>query len=253
MIVLTLIIFAILILLIILNIRNKETFYYVEDDKLQEHINEIKHIKNRYASGIDRNLYYYPYNDIYNKYKKTMSSYICKKKKEVDGKLNFDKNKLEVLENNYQNLRRQISPEFNPIFSDFVQLNTYNSENNKNIKYLKVKRYNDDNKKTTFQIITSGNGRECLEADKLNSYKSTNCNKDEDNQRFNIDFVYDEESYKEIVKNPRFRYPENAKLLNYPITLLRAKNGNCINLYNDQISIEPCKYKTTQMFKIKPI
>jgi hypothetical protein len=255
MIVLTIIITTIIVLLIILNIR-KDSFTNPDDIELQKHIDEIKHIQARNINGLNNDLYYYPFNDIYNKYKQSMAGYLCEKKKKVDEKVKYEKKKLDILEDKYQNLKRQISTEFNPIFGDFLQLNTYNSDNNDNIKYLKVKRFTDDSvepPKSTFQIFTSAGGKKCLEVDNYNFYKSVDCDDEEENQRFHIDYVYDKELYKEIVKNPRFRYPENAELLNYPINLLRSKNGNCVNLYNDKISIEPCKYKSSQMFKIKPV
>jgi hypothetical protein len=253
MIVLTIIIFTILVLLIILNIR-KDGFVDISDTDLQTQINYIKNIQEQRASA-DNNLYYYPYNDIYNKYKNSMITYLCKKKKEVDGKTKFDEDKLELLENQYQNLRRKISPEFNPIFSDFVQLNAYDNNNNKKHNFLKVKRYTDNsvNPPTTFQVYTTNDDTKCLEVDNYNRYASVDCDSKEDKQRFYLDYAYDKASYEDIVKNPRFRYPEKAELLNYPITLLRSKTGNCVNLYNDNVSIEPCKYKTSQMFKMKPI
>lgn len=255
MILLTIIIFTILVLLIILNIK-KDGFTNPKDEDLQKHINDIKHFAVKHSKDIDRNLYYYPYNDIYNKYKKSMLTYLCKKKGEVDAKNEEDEAKLQTLKDTYQNLRRKISPDFNPIFGDFLQLNTYNSDNNPNLKYLKVKRHIDEvdnTKKSTFQIYTNGTGTQCLEVDNQNNYKLADCDEDEEQQRFNIDFAYDQQSYEEIVKNPRARYPEKAELLNYPISLLRAKNGNCVNLYDDKLSIEPCKYKSTQMFKMKPV
>lgn len=254
MIILAIIIFTILALLIILNIR-KDGFVDITDTDLQSQIDNIKHIQAQRSSA-DSNLYYYPYNDIYNNYKKTMLTNLCKKKAEVDGKTEFEEEKLELLENQYQNLRRKISPEFNPIFSDFVQLNAYDSNNNKKHNFLKVKRYTDKSvepPKTTFQVYTTNDDSKCLEVNNYNQYASVDCDSKEDKQRFYLDYAYDKASYEDIVKNPRFRYPEKAELLNYPITLLRSKTGNCVNLYDDQVSIEPCKYKTTQMFKMKPI
>jgi hypothetical protein len=253
MIILTIIIFTILVLLILLNIR-KDGFI-INDAELQEQINDIKNIEKQ-RSSIDTNLYYYPYNDIYNNYKKSMITNLCKKKKEVDDKTEFEDKKLKLLENKYQNLRRKISPDFNPIFSDFIQLNGYDSSNNKKHNFIKVKRYTDktvEPPKTSFQVYTNNDDSKCLEVDNYNRYASVECDSEEDKQRFYLDYAYDKTSYEDIVKNPRFRYPEKAELLNYPITLLRSKNGNCVNLYNDQISIEPCKYKTTQMFKMKPL
>lgn len=253
MIVLTIIIFTIVVLLIILNIK-KDGF--VTDAELQKHIDEIKHIQKRHSTAIDNNFYYYPYNDIYNKYKKGMVSTLCNKKKQLNEKTEVEKNKLEILEDKLQDLRRKISPNFNPIFGDFLQLNTYNSDNNKKIKYLKVKRFIDkanNNIKNTFQIFMDNNGKKCLEVDQYNRYKVNDCNNDEENQRFYIDYAYDKISLEGIVKNPKFRYPENPDIINYPITLLRSKGGNCINVYDDKLSIEPCKYKTTQMFKMKPV
>jgi hypothetical protein len=255
MIVLALIIITILILLIILNIR-KDSFIDPIDSELQTHIDDIRHIQSRNILDLNNDLYYYPYNDIYNKYKQSMSNYLCNKKKEVVEKVEYEKNKLSILEDKYQNLRRQISPNFNPIFDDFLQLNTYNSDNNDKIKYLKVKRFVDNSvnpPKSTFQIFTSAGGKKCLEVDNYNQYSSVDCNDYEEKQRFYIDYAYDKDTYEEIVKNPHFRYPEKAELLNYPITLLRSKSGNCVNLYNDNVSIEPCKYKTTQMFKMQPV
>lgn len=252
MIILTIIIFTILILLIILNI--KKDGFTVSEDQLQKHISDINHFAIKHSREIDPNLYYYPYNDIYTKYKNTMMEYLCKKKKEVDAKNEENDKKLEELNNKYQNLRRKISPNFNPIFGDFLQLNTYNTNNNPNLKHLKVKKHLDNNtKKSTFQVYTNGLGTQCLQVDNYNNYKLADCDEDEEQQRFNLDFAYDQQSYEEIVKNPRARYPEKAELLNYPISLLRAKNGNCVNLYDDKLSIEPCKYKTTQMFKMKPV
>lgn len=254
MIVLTIIIFTIVVLLIILNI--KKDGFVVADEDLQKHIDEIKHIQKRHLTEIDNNLYYYPYNDIYNKYKKGMVTTLCNKKKKLAAKTEEEKKRLEILEDKYQDLRRKISPNFNPIFGDFLQLNTYNSDNNKKIKYLKVKRHidkSDDRIKNTFQIYMDGSGKKCLEVDQYNRYKVNDCDNEEENQRFYIDYAYDKTSYEGIVKNPKFRYPENPDIINYPITLLRSKSGNCVNVYNDKLSIEPCKYKSTQMFKMKPI
>lgn len=259
MIVLTIIIFTILVLLIILNIK-KDGFNNVSDEQLQKHIDEIQHIQQRHNTGIESNLYYYPYNDIYNKYKKSMVTSLCKKKQAITSKIDRENKQLQLLEEKYQNLQRQISPDFNPMFGDFLQLNTYNSDNNENIKYLKVKRNISPNTsstsaniKNTFQIFMDGNGQTCLEVDNYNRYKTSTCSDDNDKQKFYLDYAYDRTSYEDIVKNPKFRYPENPDLINYPVTLLRAKNGNCVNLYNDKISIEPCKYKSTQMFKMNPV
>jgi hypothetical protein len=250
------IILLIVIALIILKKYRMDNFTNVNDEQLQKHIDEVNHFEGKHKSNLLNDLYYYPYNDIFNKYKKSMTTYLCKKKIAVDQKNKLDTEKNIILKKKYQDLKRQISPNFNPIFGDFLQLNTYDSNNNNKITYLKVKRYNDNSfnpPKATFQVFMSGDGNKCLEVDNYNRYKLAKCNSESENQRFTLSYAYDKQSYEDIVKNPKFRFPENPDFINYPITLLRAKNGNCVNIYDDKVSIEPCKYKTTQMFKINPL
>ena len=249
---------------------------FVSDDLLQNHIDEITQFEERHKrDNLDRDLYYFPYNDIYYKYKDTINKTLCKKEKDVRYKYEQLRTEYELMEDKYQDLRRKISPEFNPVFGDIVQLNKYESGPNDKVTYLKVKRHNtiddiNDPSRAYFQLYLNKEGNKCLEQTNNGLYNIADCSdinisektqqeltNDNKKQLFNLDYVYDKSSYEEVVKNPDFRYPEKPELLNYPITLLRANNGNCINLHNDgtndNISIEPCKYKKSQMFKITPI
>lgn len=273
MIVIGLIILTILVLLGILNYKNNddgnvELFDNVSTDMLKHQMNEITALETKFSSKDDNNnLYYYPYNDLYKEYKTALNTELCKKKTELDYRNNKYASKMEILNDQYTDLRRKISPAFNTVLGDIVRINKYEQSDNDKVNFLTVKRHNvsnnksnNNNDKYAFQVYLTKDGKKgkCLEQSGNGLYKVSNCINDINNaslekQLFNIEYVYDKSSYENIVKEPSHRFPENAKLINYPVTLIRGDNGNCINLYKDNISMEPCKYKKSQMFKLNPI
>ena len=202
---------------------------------------------------------YSPYDDVYRKYKGMVSDFINEKKSQSEEKINNNKEKLLSLNDKIQDLKRKIDKRFRTslLNSNILKLNTYKENKEEdaiNAIYLKKYVYNGQH---LYKVYISNNGLKCLEYLNNGNYKMNDCfkgNKKEDinkNQLFRLNIINNEEEYKKLVYNPDNRYPENIRLLNYPIFVIMIPvNNNCLNLYNNKISFEPCKYKITQMFTL---
>lgn len=220
---------------------------------------------------------YSPYYDVYRKYKVLISDFINEKEKTSKIKHEQNNNKIISLEDKIQDLRKKIDRRFRTSFlnSNILKLNVYkdnisdssvNNNNNNdtnndetnsiNALYLKKYMYNGQQ---LYKVYISDNGLKCLEYSDNGTYKISDCFKNDNNntskinkyQLFRLNIINNEEEYMKLVYNPDNRYPENIKLLNYPIIVIMIPvNNNCLNLYNNRISFEPCKFKVTQMFKL---
>lgn len=265
MIIIILITFTILALLLILNYRNQTELFEnidcqrsdnagkkvcLEQNKINDTINEFKE-----ADFSSLANHYYPYNEIYNKYIQKLDSKIANLTADTQSKVSKYGTELTIMEDKYEDLRRNINPTFNSNFdSNIVQLYKYDNDGDDNLKYLTLKNNKVDGKQT-FQIYMNSDGTECLKQNDNGDYSVEKCVTVEDDiadskQLFNIKYVLDGADYENVVKNPDFRHPEKAGSLEYPVLLITGNNNNCVNLHKNSVSMEPCKYKKTQMFKL---
>lgn len=258
MIIIVLISLTVLTLLIILNFR-KDNFTTKIDTELANFKEKSADIYNDPSILLGQLNYYYPYNKLYQEYTDKLESNIQKLKSDIDDKKKIYENNLQLASDSLSNLERKISPMFNNVFNDKIILHKYNPDQNDNVKYLSLQKRkinvtdNDGNSisKNKFQIFTND---KCLEQDDKGFYKVAKCEDIDNltnNQLFNIKYIYDKNMYETVVKNPDHRFPENPDTLKYPVSIIKGKNNHCLNLYNDSISFEPCKYKTSQMFKLE--
>jgi hypothetical protein len=228
--------------------------------------NKFENLLNNFKS-----VNYSPYYDVYRKYKMLISDFVNEKDKESKIKSSQYNNKIISLEDKIQDLKKKIDRRFRTSFlnSNILKLNVYkdnisdNKVNNNdkestiiNALYLKKYMYNGQQ---LYKVYISDNGLKCLEYSDNGTYKINDCFKNDKNdtskinkyQLFKLNIINNEEEYMKLVYNPDNRYPENIKLLNYPIfVIMLPVNNNCLNLYNNSISFEPCKFKVTQMFKL---
>lgn len=239
------IIFILIIIITLYLLYNKDTFVGNElNNLLNIHLNEIK-IFDKLSKNTEQKLKYNPMNDIIDKYSNKVSNFIKNKKEKINTKYNKYNDKLNVLEEKYQNLKKQIHPSFK--HSNIFRLNKYETDRDDKIKYLTLKKINIDND-NDFQVLLN-NGK-CLTMMPHNRYKIDKCDNNNKYQYFNLDFIYDNDDFVKIVK-PDNRYPLDINTLKYPIVLVRsANNKNCINLNDDKLSIEQCKYKDSHLWKL---
>jgi hypothetical protein len=82
---------------------------------------------------------------------------------------------------------------------------------------------------------------QCLSVPADNQYDVIPCNKDDPNQKFSIDYVYNTGQYKNKLAHG---YPklDNMGVVKYPFVFLKAgTNKNCVKNHHGLLSVEPCR------------
>ena len=183
--------------------------------------------------------------------KDSKSDYINKLDEQLNNEQNYKLNYIgSNEETNTLNKIEQIKDQINylnrkKIFEDNYMGNTsYNSVKSlQNGLDLSVQRIPKSNK---YQINLN-NG--CLSIDSVGNYFTSICDKDIENQHFNLTKIKNDKMYQsQLYPNIPFDMNINPNgNLNYPFTLIKStKNNNCVQNNHNNISIVPCKSKKSQ-------
>ena len=90
-------------------------------------------------------------------------------------------------------------------------------------------------------MVSVNNNGQCLSVPADNNYDVIPCNKDDPNQKFSIDYVYNDGQYKNRL-DPGYPKLENIGKVRYPFVFVRAAtNKNCVKNSHGQLSVEPCR------------
>ena len=86
----------------------------------------------------------------------------------------------------------------------------------------------------------------CLRVTSNNSYDVVPCNVDDQDQKFSLEFVYNNASYKNKLA-PGYPKLDNLGQVKYPFVFVKANtNDNCVKNTHSGISVEPCREYTGQ-------
>jgi hypothetical protein len=81
----------------------------------------------------------------------------------------------------------------------------------------------------------------CLSVSAGNEYDFVPCNLDDPNQKFKLDYVYNDGQYKNKLA-PGFPKLDNLGKVRYPFVYVKAaSNDNCVKNSHGQLSVEPCR------------
>lgn len=95
-----------------------------------------------------------------------------------------------------------------------------------------------DNAIDSYMLSVNG---QCLSVPADNNYDVMPCNKDDPNQKFSIDYIYNDGQYKNRL-DPGYPKLENIGKVRYPFVFVRAAtNKNCVKNSHGQLSVEPCR------------
>lgn len=214
------------------------------EQKLNETINkemekQIDKLKNISEDPQFKISDYVPHNDIYNKY-------TCNIKKILNNQVNTVNNHTSQKEKDLQQLDATINS-----LQDYAVIDFLKKENNKNLGVIKshnngkelsvelINKVKDNPYGKRDYLVKMNNG--CLKVESNNNYNVVACNKEDKDQIFNIENVYNDTGYKNKL-DPAFSRLDNLNNVYYPFSLVKAKsNGNCLKQVHGKVSIEPCR------------
>ena len=235
---------SLIIYCIFRHFKHMENFTDSNTKKLQEKINQemkkqvgvLKDINNVSQFKISE---YVPHYDIYNKY-------VSDTGKILDSQVNTVKKHSDQKTTDLQQLDDTIKS-----LQDYAQVDFLKKENTKKIgvikshnngKELSVELTNDvkDNPFSKRDYLVKMNNG-CLKVEGNNNYNVVACNKEDKDQIFNIEHVYNDTGYKNKL-DPAFSRLDNINKAHYPLSLVKAKsNDNCLKQVHGKVSIEPCR------------
>lgn len=182
---------------------------------------------------------YIPHYDIYNKYKDDAKKILDNQLNTVDKHSKQKEADLIQLDDTIKSLK------------DFAQMDFLEKENTKDINIIKshnngtelnVELTNivkDNPFSRRNYLIKMNDG--CLKVEGNNNYDVVACNKEDKDQIFNLEHVYNDTSYKNKL-DPAFSRLESVDNVYYPFSLIKAKsNGNCLKQVHGKVSLEPCR------------
>lgn len=236
---------SIIIYCILRHFKHMENFYSESGDKIkneqitpeiEKQVNKLFEISRNPGYLID---YYSPHNDILKKYEDNTRNIINNQKDTVKKHTEQKLNDLQQLEDTIKSLE------------DYAKTDFLSKKNSENIKIIKshnngnelsvelTQKVNDDPYVKREYLVKLNNG--CLKVDRNNDYNVVPCNKDDNSQKFNIEYVYNDNGYKNKL-DPTFSRLDNLNNVHYPFSLVKAKsNGNCLKQVHGKISVEPCR------------
>lgn len=224
--------------------KHMENFSLVSQGKLDTKINSEINKQLDTITKLDNNnvftiIDYVPHYDIYNKYKVDTD-------KILDNQVNTVKNHTSQKTNDLIQLDDTIKS-----LKDFAQMDFLEKENTKEINIIKshnngtelnVELTNivKDNPFSRRNYLVKMNGG-CLKVEGNNNYNVVACNKEDKDQIFNLENVYNDTGYKNKL-DPAFSRLENLENVYYPFSLIKAKsNSNCLKQVHGKVSVEPCR------------
>lgn len=196
----------------------------------------LKAIDNTVPETIDN---YIPHYDIRNRYKNNLNKILNAQKNTINTHTEQKQEELEKLDNTIKSLQ------------DYAQIDFLKKENTKNIGIIKshnngtelsVELTNDinDNPFNRRNYLVKMNGG-CLKVESNNNYNTIPCNKEDKDQLFNLEHVYNTTGYKNKL-DPAFSRLTNIQNVYYPFSLVKSNsNGNCLKQIHGKISVEPCR------------
>jgi hypothetical protein len=196
----------------------------------------LKSLHNADKSSIDS---YIPHYDIRNRYSNNLTKILEAQKNTINIHTTQKKDELDKLDNTIKSLQ------------DYAQIDFLKKENTKNIGIIKshnngtelsVELTNDitDNPFNRRNYLVKMNGG-CLKVESNNNYNTVPCNKEDKDQLFNLEHVYNNTGYKNKL-DPAFSRLTNIQDVYYPFSLVKANsNGNCLKQVHGKISVEPCR------------
>ena len=206
------------------------------NQEMNKQLNKLKDISEVSQFKISN---YVPHYDIYNKYVsdtgKILDSQVDTVQKHSDQKT-LD---LKQLDDTIKSLQ------------DYAQVDFLKRENTKKIGVIKSHNngnelsieLTNDVKDNPFAkrnyLVKMNNG--CLKVEGNNNYNVVACNKEDKDQIFNVEHVYNDTGYKNKL-DPAFSRLDNLDAVYYPFSLVKAKsNGNCLKQVHGKVSVEPCR------------
>ena len=220
----------------------------------QQMENQLKKLKQISEDPQFKISQYVPHYDIYNKY-------VCNTTKILENQVNTVEkhtcqkhDDLEQLDNTIKSLQ------------DYAQVDFLKRENTKKIGVIKshnngkelslelTNEVKDNPFAKRDYLVKMNNG--CLKVEGNNNYNVAACNKEDKDQLFNVEHVYNDTGYKNKL-DPAFSRLDNLDHVYYPFSLVKAKsNGNCLKQVHGKVSIEPCREYEGQRWaslkKVKP-
>jgi len=182
---------------------------------------------------------YVPHYDIYNKYKVDTDKILDNQVNTVNKHTSQKDKDLIQLDDTIKSLK------------DFAQMDFLEKENTKEINVIKshnngtelnvelTNTVKDNPFSRRNYLVKMNDG--CLKVEGNNNYNVVACNKEDKDQIFNLDHVYNDTSYKNKL-DPAFSRLENLENVYYPFSLIKAKsNGNCLKQIHGKVSVEPCR------------
>lgn len=182
---------------------------------------------------------YVPHYDIYKKYKVDTGKILDNQVNTVNKHTTQKEKDLQQLDDTIKSLQ------------DFAQMDFLEKENTKQINIIKS-----HNNGTELNVELTNNIKDnpfsrrnylvkmndgCLKVEGNNNYNVVACNKEDKDQIFNLENVYNDTGYKNKL-DPAFSRLENLENVYYPFSLIKAKsNGNCLKQIHGKVSIEPCR------------
>lgn len=182
---------------------------------------------------------YVPHYDIYKKYKVDTGKILDNQVNTVNKHTTQKEKDLQQLDDTIKSLQ------------DFAQMDFLEKENTKQINIIKS-----HNNGTELNVELTNNIKDnpfsrrnylvkmndgCLKVEGNNNYNVVACNKEDKDQIFNLENVYNDTGYKNKL-DPAFSRLENLENVYYPFSLIKAKsNGNCLKQVHGKVSIEPCR------------
>jgi hypothetical protein len=161
-------------------------------------------------------------------------------KKEED-KIKTIKNKLRYL-HNYININVP-EKKFNSVKSLHNGTKLSIKEIEGNSHYL-VKLNNDKS------ILDNNDTENCLSVKANGTYEIEKCNPKNDQQYFNLQNIPNEITYKKHLEKGIFRNKNIPANVNYPFNLIKSVNNkNCLQNFNNQISVSPCETKKSHRWE----
>jgi predicted nucleic acid-binding Zn-ribbon protein len=131
------------------------------------------------------------------------------------------------------NLKNQI----NSLITDNIMVIPENTFTVNSVKSLQNSQPLNINKLDNGKYMINMNGK-CLKSNALNRTSIKSCNQDDPSQYFELNMIYDKDTYKNnIGRNPLI----DSTTFKYPFSIIKSvTNGNCLTNIDSVISTRPC-------------
>lgn len=201
-------------------------------NEINKQILYVEFMKGRNPEG--QTSYYLPHVDIMKKFEKSTNDMLSGLTEQIKTHSTKKESELTRLTGLIRDMERYASKDLVDKY-EMRQVVGLKSHNNGLEVGLKQTAAGNDNS----YMVNVNN--QCLRVPADNDYEIVPCNIDDPNQKFNIDYVYNNGQYKNKLE-PGFPKLDNIGTVKYPFVFLKANsNNNCVKNNHGLLSVEPCR------------